>query len=704
MRGAAFLFLACAPLLQAATLKEMSMTAMEHRANPVRKVVTLLQNMQKKVEAEGKKEEELYHKFMCYCKTGGSDLKKSIQGAETKIPQVTADIKGGSSKLAGLKEDLASHQADRAAAEKAMAEGTAVRNKDKAAYDKEKSEDTADLTSLKQALAALEGGLGAGFLQTEGAQRLQRLVKKDLFDDSERDALAAFLSESQGSPGTSEIVGILKQMGDEMDKDSMEAEKSEASSLKSFEDLMAAKKKEVSALGKSIEEKTSRIGTLSVSVVESKNDLTDTEEALVEDQKVAATLASGCSTKTGEFEGRVKTRSEELLALADTIKVLNDDDALDLFKKTLPSASSFMQLQVTSKAVRRHALELIQGARKNKLNRHNLDFIALALRGRKVGFDQVLGMIDEMVGSLKKEQTDDNDKKAYCTAEFDKSDDKKKSLERSISDLKTTIEDTKESIASAAEDIEGLTTGIKALDKAVAEATSQRKEEHTEYSSVMASDGAAKEVLGFAKNRLNKFYNPKLYQAPAERELSEEDRIVVNNGGEAPVTPAPGGIAGTGIEAAFLQVAAVHKQEGSNGVIAMIDLLIKDLDKEMTVAKTEEKDSQGDYEQMMQDSQEKRAEDAKALENKEAAKADMEESLQKSKEAKRSGKKELGATLEYIHSLHSECDWLIQYFDVRKEARSSEIDSLTKAKAVLSGADYSLVQTRTQHKKFLRRA
>merc|ERR1719258_809328 len=140
-------------------------------------------------------------------------------------------------------------------------------------------------------------------------------------------------------------------------------------------------------------------------------------------------------------------------------------------------------------------------------------------------------MIDEMVGSLQKEQSDDDAKKEYCAAEFDKSDDKKKSLERTIKDLKTTIEDTKESIASAAEDIEALTTSIKALDKAVAEATAQRKEEHADFVNLMAQDGAAKEVLQFAKNRLNKFYNPKLYKAPPKRELSKEDRITVNMGG-----------------------------------------------------------------------------------------------------------------------------------------------------------------------------
>merc|ERR1719160_1190905 len=135
----------------------------------------------------------------------------------------------------------------------------------------------------------------------------------------------------------------------------------------------------------------------------------------------------------------------------------------------------------------------------------------------------------------------------------------------------------------------------------------------------------------------------------------------------------------------------------------MIDLLIKDLDKEMTGAKAEEKDAQEDYEQMMKDSAEKRAEDSKSLENKESALADLKAALEKDTEAKKSATKELGATLQYIQSLHNECDWLLQYFDVRKEARTSEIDALEKAKAVLSGADYSLVQVKSA-RHFLKRA
>merc|ERR1719446_539920 len=157
-----------------------------------------------------------------------------------------------------------------------------------------------------------------------------------------------------------------------------------------------------------------------------------------------------CATKTAEWETIVKTRNEELLALADTIKVLNDDDALELFKKTLPGASaSFVQLQATSSSVRARALAVLR----QRPHSVHLDFIALAIQGKKIGFEKVIGMIDEMVATLKTEQADDDHKKEYCAKEFDIADDKKKSLERSISDLETAIEDTKEKIATVTDEI-----------------------------------------------------------------------------------------------------------------------------------------------------------------------------------------------------------------------------------------------------------
>merc|ERR1719330_1719721 len=109
------------------------------------------------------------------------------------------------------------------------------------------------------------------------------------------------------------------------------------------------------------------------------------------------------------------------------------------------------------------------------------------------------------------------------------------------------IENANDAIAKLAEEIEALKAGIKELDKMVVEATEQRKEENEDFKELMASNTAAKELMKFAKNRLNKFYNPKLYKPPAKTELSREDRIVENMSGTAAPTVAPGGIAGTGI-------------------------------------------------------------------------------------------------------------------------------------------------------------
>merc|ERR1719390_334979 len=355
-----------------------------------------------------------------------------------------------------------------------------------------------------------------------------------------------------------------------------------------------------------------------------KEDLDDTQQALMEDQQFLADLSKNCATKEKEWAEICKMRALELVALADTIKILNDDDALELFKKTLPS--SFVQIQVTAESMRARALSIVQQARQaSKAGRPQLDFIALTLRGKKIGFEKVIKMIDDMVVNLKAEQTADDEKKEYCPVSLDTADDEKKELEHSIAGLETSIAKSTDAIVALKAEVEALEDAIKALDKMVAEATENRKQENEDYTELMAQDSAAKEVILFAKNRLNKFYNPKLYTPPPKRELSEEDRVTVNMGGTLAPTPPPAGIAGTGI-AVLAQAskdapppppesfgAYAKKTEESSGVMAMIDLLVKDLDKEMTVATATEKDAQADYEAFLKESAEKRAEDTKSV-------------------------------------------------------------------------------------------
>merc|ERR1719355_87627 len=305
-------------------------------------------------------------------------LGKSISDANTKIPQLEADIKQAVEEKTQLEEDIKAHQEDRAAAEEAMAKATEMREKEAAAFAKEMGQDKANLDALAKALAAIEKGMAGGFLQTNAASVLRQLVvsKMDMID-LDRKELVAFLQGSDSeeyAPASGEIVGILKQLQDEMQGDLKELIAQEEAAKKAYEELMAAKKKEVEALTKAIEEKLVRVGELGVSIAQMKNELEDTQETLAEDTKYIADLGKTCAAKTKEWDARCKSRSEELLALSDTIKILNDDDALELFKKTAASAS-FLQVEVSSHEVRQKAWQVLSGVRHRK--NVQIDLIAL---------------------------------------------------------------------------------------------------------------------------------------------------------------------------------------------------------------------------------------------------------------------------------------------------------------------------------------
>merc|ERR1719464_1207436 len=262
--------------------------------------------------------------------------------------------------------------------------------------------------------------------------------KADVADD-DRQVLVSFLSggNSQASPGTDAIIGMLKQMEDTMKSTLSDGVKDEEAALKTYDELMESKGQEVEALTESIDEKMRLVGELAIDLVEMKEDLSDTEASLLKDKDFLKNLESSCATKTKEWEERSKTRAEELTALSETIKILNDDDALDLFKKTLPSgSSSFVQLQQSRGILRETVLSLVRGAwrRSDKHHRPGLDFLVMALTGKRAlnqgMFDKVIRMCDDLVAELKQEQQDDNDKKEYCEKQFDLADDKKKALER----------------------------------------------------------------------------------------------------------------------------------------------------------------------------------------------------------------------------------------------------------------------------------
>merc|ERR1719395_445249 len=126
-----------------------------------------------------------------------------------------------------------------------------------------------------------------------------------------------------------------------MEAELKDAIASEEKSIAGFTDLKASKEKEIEMATEAIETKMGRAGEVAVSVVQSQDALEDAKEEAADTTKFLATLEKDCATKEKEIAERATLRAQEVTAISEAIGILNDDDALDVFKKALPS--SFVQ-------------------------------------------------------------------------------------------------------------------------------------------------------------------------------------------------------------------------------------------------------------------------------------------------------------------------------------------------------------------------
>jgi len=444
-----------------------------------------------------------------------------------------------------------------------------------------------------------------------------------------------------------------------------------------------------------IETKMGRAGELAVSIVQAKDALEDANEEAVDTQKFLATLEKDCATKEADMAERNKMRTMEIQAISEAIGILNDDDALDVFKKAIPSALvqtpvfGFLQ-KGDGKASRAHKaraiLAMTAGRAKNTQMNLLLYTIASKLKSKsRGGFEEVIKMIDDMVVLLGKQQKEDETQKSYCEDEFEKAADEEAATKTKLAQTDAALAEQTDAITQLAEEISALQASIAALDKSVADATEQRKEEHAEYVETTQMNDAAVGLVEKAKNRMQKFYNPTLYKAPPKTEMSQEEKIMqagsfVQLKDMFDVAPPP---------APEMPSGAVKKNEKSAGVIGLMDMIIKDLQNAIKDGEYEEKTAQKDYAELMADSQASRAGDAKALTGKTTSKAETETAMMTTKETRAATSTDLKNVQTVIQDLHSACDFIMQNFDLRKEARTNEIEGLKNAKAVLSGANFS---------------
>jgi len=590
-----------------------------------------------------------------------------------------------------------------------------------------------NLASMGKAIPAIEQGMsGASLMQMPGMNRkmdkFRRYVEVSKFiNNDDRSAVLAFLDEGDSagdasqSRGAGEILGILKNMKDEMEKDLGETQASEKAAHEGFNELKAAKEQEISINEKSVISKDKRIGAIAVELSESNHALEDSKEELANAQKFKANMKEQCESMATQKAQREKARADEIKAISEAVGILNDDDALEVFSKSKaaalvqkprPTYDALIQITQKSHVVRRHKSDVMLLSVNQKTHRASEETQNPAEK-------LVKQMIDSMVGVLHDEDVNDEHKKAYCANETEVAHSIEAEKEESIEKTTAEISEQEDELATLVSEIKALTAKIQDLDKLVHETSETRKAEHQEFVDMFATSTTAIRLINKAIKRLEKFYSPKKYAAEkkaveeaalakagmslSQKKQQQRVNTLLVQRKEAALLP--GGFD------AFIQVSsqtnsmarfrsslrdgvdpivlpdtpqgAPEKSE-SGGVMALMTEFVTDLKTEMTEAETSEKFNAKEYVRIMSDAQETRAGDVKSMNQKKAAKATVATKLTENKEALALTEEELQNLKLYLVQLHTECDFLMRNFDVRHEDRVDGESGLEAAETIVT--------------------
>lgn len=679
-------------------------------ANPMRKIVGMLQDMAKEIEREGEIEKELFDKALCACEGGEKGLQLSIDESTAVIDESSAALKSGTAQKTQLEQEVKDHAAAKTAAEEDLSSATMLRDKENTKFTAEEKDSETNLASLAKAIPAIENGMGgASLMQLPRMDKLRRYVEVTKYLSSDmRSGVLAFLdqgsefssSESVQAPQSGEILGILKSMKDEMGKDLKDLQAEEQTSFSAFQDLKSAKLTEIDINQKAVISKDKRIGALALEISESKHALADAEKELANAESFLANMKEECANKVKERDMRAKARSEEVKAISEAVAILNDDDALDIFSKA-KSAALVQKAQVKTYDA------FLQVARQHRvlLRSHATVHEEPPPSTADAASDMVSHMVDGMVAVLHDTDVNDEHKKSWCVNETEISHTIEAEKQAFIEAKTSEISEQMDLISTLVEEIKGLTTKIQELDKMVHEMTVERKDEHQEFVDSFATSATAIKLIKKAIQRLEKFYSPNKY---AKEKKAVEEAALKKAGLASLVqrraaTLLPGGFDSL-IQVRSTSMSRFHKalREGvdpvvlpetpggtyekkeTGGVMGLMNDFVTDLKLDMTESETEEKFSAKEYVRIMTDAKETRAQDVKSMSQKKADKATLEEKLVVNKGAKQLAEEELHNLQLYIAQLHTECDFLVRNYDIRHDDRVDEETGLEEAKTIVT--------------------
>merc|ERR1719478_61955 len=304
------------------------------------------------------------------------------------------------------------------------------------------------------------------------------------------------------------IFGVLGSMKDTFTADLAQARKDENLAISDYEGLAAAKNSEISAARKMTVDKTQELATTDEDLANAKHDKELTIKQLNTDEAFLLDLADRCAMESKAYDNRTKERSIEIKAVGEAIAILNDDSARDLFTSTLSFAQMKARTTTTQRRqqARQQASKLLRAAAKRSTS-HAQALVEVAESAKLDAFKDVIGMVDEMVVALKKEQEDEFKHQEFCAKELQENLASQKATEDTIADLTATIATLEADIDTLSKEIEALEAEVTEMKIQVKKASEDRAAENAVFQETVADQRTTQALLQKALKKLEAVYS-----------------------------------------------------------------------------------------------------------------------------------------------------------------------------------------------------
>lgn len=662
--------------------------------NPVTKVLSLLGSLEAKIQKNGEVEASTYKEYAAWCKDGAKDLgyeiktaKSDIEDLKATIGKAVSDISASSSKIEELAGDTAQNGADLKAA-------TSVRAGEAKEYKAAEAELVDVIDTLDRAINVLERKLrgsalvqatintrdvsgivrainaivDAASLSVHDKQQLVSLAQSDTDDDD----MGAPAPEAYKSHSKS-IIEVLEDMRAKASTQLKEIQNQEVSAKHNFQLLKQSLEDQISADNKEIDEAKSTKANAQSVKASSEGELSSTKENLAASEKTLANMGTSCKTAAADHEASVKSRAEELKALAMAKKVLSENvgGATDKTYSFLQTVNGNNQ-QIANRADLAN-IEVVNLLRQLAQKEQSRSLSQLASRvsaavrfGSRSGEDpfvKVKSMIKEMIDRLAKEGAEEATHKAWCDEQTAETKQKTMELDHDIEGFTAKIDKAKAKSVKLKDEVKDLQAALAEIVKSQGELDSIRRKENKAFLQTKSDLTQGLKGVRMALKVLQDYYA---------------------SSGEAAFNQQPA-------------LASGHKSASGAGssIIGMLEVIESDFGKGLAAAEAEEDSAAVDYQRISMDNRLNKAQWEKDVQYKTKEHQGLDKSVSELSSDRDSAQSELDAVLEYTKTIRGTCELKPESYADRKGRRQDEIAGLKEALKILDGEAVFLEQKST---------